>query len=168
METGELDPRGNRHPDNVKEVAYQLWAFVCSRRPGKVSELLQSGQYGEPVSVTDRTILSWSKDQAWSQRVQDDLRAIAPDLREQTITELIFGGLAGARYMRAVNEGWEAEPNRERLSSSIAAVDRVGKADHASTLAVQSAPSAAEVSVAGKSVAELMQIEAESRRKRKA
>lgn len=163
MDTPATDPRGVRHPDDVKERAYQLWAFQASRRVALVSDLLAAGEIGEPVAVPSRTISRWATDDGWPDRVARDLRAIAPDMREQTVGELIMGALGGARYLRAVAEGREPKPDRDRVTSSIALIDRaglshVGKSDPSATLSGGSSP-ARLASVAGLSDDDLDQLE---------
>jgi hypothetical protein len=125
-DTLDLDPRGNRFSDDIKEVAYQLWAFVCSRRVAAVSDLLASGQYGDAVEVSSRQVKRWEQSYAWSQRVSDDLKAIAPDIRQQTIAEIVFGALDGARYLRAVVDGREERPSKERVTSALGLLDKAG------------------------------------------
>lgn len=164
MESTETDRRAVRHSDDVKERAYQLWAFQASRRAKIVSDLLASGELGDPVDVTERTIRNWATDDGWADRVRRDLRAIAPDMQEQTIAELIMGALSGARYLRAVIED-RAEPNKDKVASSLGAIDRsglshIGRSNPADKLVSQSAEQSPDLQIAGKSVADLMSIEA--------
>lgn len=125
-DTRDTAQHGNRYGDDVKEAAYQLWAFRCSRRPSEVSGLLALGEIVEPVPVSARQIERWASSYAWAERVHRDLRAIAPDIRDQTIGEIIMGALDGARYLRAVADGRESTPVKERVVSSLGLIDRAG------------------------------------------
>lgn len=146
-ETRETANRGNRYEDDVKEAAYQLWAFRCSRRTSEVARLLELGDIAEPVTVSVRQVQNWVKDFAWAERVNRDLRAIAPDIRDQTIGEIIMGALDGARYLRSVADGREQQPNKERVTSSLGLIDRaglshIGRSDPSATLSATQRPQA--------------------------
>lgn len=146
---------GVRYSDAVKELCYQMWAFIASRNGSQVFRLLQSGEYGELDQVpTIQMINCWAREYGWADRSAQEIEAIAPDLRHQVFSELLFGGLAGAKYLRRVADGLEDNPNiidipksedagvnydrlmarvkshdaarKARIAASIAAVDRIG------------------------------------------
>lgn len=115
------------HDESVRNLAYELWAYVASRDLRKVQALLAAGEYGDigPQIVPDRTLRDWRDRYQWAARVNDDIHKIAPDLRYQAFSELLFAGLDGARYIRRVNAG-EETPDKVRAQLAIAAVDRIG------------------------------------------
>lgn len=110
------------HTDETRELAYQLWAFIAARNNSKVAELLESEH---AIIVPDRTIRDWVNRYNWAQRAAEDVQKIAPDIRFQAFSELLFAGLDGARYIRRVNSGEEV-PNKTRLIAALGAVDRIG------------------------------------------
>ncbi len=121
----ESSVHAKRYPDEVKELAYQLWAFVCSRDCKKTYEALLSGDNGDPVDVSYQAIAYWAREYGWADRATRDVQSIAPDLRHQAFSELLFAGLDGARYIRRVNAGKE-QPDKVRAMLAVAAVDRIG------------------------------------------
>lgn len=90
-----------RWSDDVRELAYQHWAFTSGRNAEKVARAL--AEIGHPV--TSRSIRTWADDGGWALRAHEDLGRIAPDIRQQTIAELIYGGLEAARGLRSVVVG---------------------------------------------------------------
>jgi len=97
----------------VRELAYQLWAFIGGREVSRVRQLLASGEHGDigPVDVPDRTLRDWVVTHGWHDRARNDLRAIAPDLRETIAAELLAGAVDGARFIRRVNAGLDNQPD---------------------------------------------------------
>jgi len=95
-------------------LAYQLWAFGGAGREVKtVRAMLASGEYGDvgPADVPERTLQDWVTRYGWHDRARNDLRAIAPDLRETIAAELLAGAVDGARFIRRVNAGLEDRPD---------------------------------------------------------
>lgn len=149
-------PNGVRYSDQLKELAYQLWAFVAGRSTKEVVRTLASGEYGESVDVHRNTVDYWAREYKWTDRAEREIQAIAPNLRHQAFSELLFAGLDGAKYIRRVASGLEDHPNiddivndeslnltdkhlridaklrahdaarKTRSTVSIAAVDRIG------------------------------------------
>jgi hypothetical protein len=154
------------HPDESRDMAYQLWAFVAGRNATEVARLLASDAYGSHT-VPARTVQHWASTEGWAERARDDVHRIAPDIRYQTFSELMFGALDGARYIRQVSAG-SIDADKLRLTASIAAVDRVGFSP-VSKGAVEIAPpqEQAEVhsipSLTGLSPDELMRLEQQAR-----
>lgn len=91
----------DRWPAECRDLAYQLWAFVCGRNAAKVAAMLAD----RGSSVPERTVQYWASSGEWAKRASDDLGRIAPDIRQQTIAELIYGGLEAARGLRSVVVG---------------------------------------------------------------
>lgn len=113
-----------RYPDEVKELAYQLWAFMSSRNASEVSRQLHTEDYGA-IEVPRETVAYWVREYKWTERAERDVQAIAPNLRHQAFSELLFAGLDGAKYIRRVNAGQEP-PDKVRAMLAVAAVDRIG------------------------------------------
>lgn len=123
--TGDGSIHAKRYPEEVKELAYQVWAFAAGRDAKRTHASLTAGEHGDPVEVSYQAIAYWAREYAWASRAERDMQSIAPDLRYQAFSELMFAGLDGARYIRQVNAG-AIDPDKLRLTSSIAAVDRIG------------------------------------------
>lgn len=114
---------GTRYTDEQKETAYQLWAFVTSRNASETARILSQPEW--QIDVPRETVAYWAREYNWAQRAADDVHKIAPDLRFQAFSELLFAGLDGAKYIRKVNAG-EEPPDKYRITAAIAAVDRIG------------------------------------------
>lgn len=161
------------HPQETRDLAYQLWAFVAGRDLRRVAELLASGDYGEsgPITVPDRTLRDWRDRYQWAERAAQDVERIAPDLRHQAFAELVFAGLDGAKYIRQVIAG-TTPPDKVRAQLAVAAVDRigfspVGKADPFAQLPNPSKPKPVEAGeIAGASPDVLARMEGEYRSSR--
>lgn len=184
------------YKEDVQELAYQLWAFQCGRRVRDVAQELARGVHGDPAAVHERTIRRWIIDGGWVERVRQDIRSIAPDLTEQTIIDLIVGRREAVHYLRrVVKEANEPSPlgdqttkaqtvegewldvrarfvpNKEAITAAVALMDRGGlshvgsKADPTSSV-ISAANVEAEYELTGKSMVELMQMEASIRAKR--
>lgn len=111
------------HDQQTRDLAYQLWAFAAGRQVSRVAALLASPEHNQPVP--ERTLRDWVTRYRWAERAAEDVARIAPDLRYQAFSELLFAGLDGARYIRRVNAG-EEHPDKVRAQLAIAAVDRIG------------------------------------------
>ncbi len=88
----EID-RGYRHPDEVKETAYQLWAFKLGGNSEKVAAALK---------ISDRTVRDWSQRYEWPIRRYKDWQTIAPDLVRTLGIDLTFGLIETAAEMRRI------------------------------------------------------------------
>lgn len=122
-ETRETSQHGNRYPDSIKELGYQLWAFKCGRDSKQVAaDLLLA----EDVQVHERTIRDWSHRYQWAERASSDLAAIAPDMLRTSVSELIAGSHEASHYLRRVANGAEEKPDKVRVAAAIAILDRVG------------------------------------------
>lgn len=119
---GETATTAIAHPEETRELAYQLWAFIAGRNAARVAALLAQDH---DTAVPERTVQYWANHYNWAQRASEDVARIAPDLRYQAFSELLFAGLDGARYIRRVNAG-EEQPDKVRAQLAIAAVDRIG------------------------------------------
>jgi len=115
---------GTRYSDETKEVAYQLWAFATSRNASEVARRLSDEEWGS-VQITKDTVAYWAREYGWAERATKDVQSIAPDLRHQAFSELLFAGLEGSKYIRQVITG-TVPPDKTRVLASIAAVDRIG------------------------------------------
>jgi hypothetical protein len=117
---------GEKHDEETRELAYQVWAFEAGRKPAQTrAVLLQSYETDVPL----RTIHDWVKRYSWAERVDADLAAIAPDIRRQTIAEIILGSLEGARLLRrSVQDGVEREerPDKVQVTAALGLLDRGG------------------------------------------
>ena len=61
-----MQPRdtGTRYGEDVKELAYQLWAFVAGRNASEVSRLLATAEYGS-ITVPRETVAYWAREYGW-------------------------------------------------------------------------------------------------------
>lgn len=124
IQTQDTSKHAQRYPEEVKELAYQLWAFVASRNASEVVRRLATEEHGGH-DVPYQTVAYWVREYGWADRAARDVDSIAPDLRHQVFSELLFAGLEGAKYIRKVIDGDE-HPDKVRVAAAIGAVDRIG------------------------------------------
>ena len=84
---------GYRYPTRVRDLAFQLWAFTCSRRVSCVADELASVGRSEGWDCVpgERTLRHWATKGEWAAATARALRAIAPDLMEGLATDLLMG-----------------------------------------------------------------------------
>src|SRR4051812_16531242 len=85
--------QGVRTPSELRNLAYQLWAFECGRNCRAVARILGIG---------DCNVERWASKEAWADRAHRDLRAIMPDLVEQTSTNLRLAAFHSARRLLTI------------------------------------------------------------------
>lgn len=113
-----------RWPDEVREMAYQLWAYTCGRNAARVCAVL-ADEHGHEVPL--RTVQHWASDGSWSDRVREDLSSIAPDLHQTIVSELILGAVESARLLRrSVGDHAGDRPDKVQVTSALALLDRAG------------------------------------------
>lgn len=113
---------GRQHwDDDVRELGYQLWAYAAGRNASRVADMLAAEGHDVPA----RTVRYWADAGSWAARASADLAAIAPDIRQQTVAELVYGGLEAARGLRAVVQGEEIA-DKVRVAAYLGMLDRGG------------------------------------------
>lgn len=146
---------GIRYPEETKERAYQLWAFLLGGNAEKVAAEL--AKLDPPVIVDGRTVRDWATRYQWAVRRADDWRRIAPDLSLQTVVETRYGLLEAARMARGIVASDDPKiGSRDRLAAG-ALLQRIEEslrtlavqADHASArLPATTTPEEAEQRIA--------------------
>src|SRR5918995_554662 len=122
---------GHRYPGRVRELAFQLWAFKCSRRLTCVAdELAAVGRTEEWDCVPgERTLRHWVTNGDWPAATARALQTIAPDLMEGLVTDLIMGAAEGMAYLRDVLAGRVTNPNSTRIRAILTALSMIGVPD---------------------------------------
>lgn len=115
----------DRWNDETRELAYQLWAYTCGRNATRVQRVLEQ-EHDAVVPV--RTIQHWAASDRWGERVRDDLSAIAPDLHQTIVSELILGAVESARILRrSVGDASSDErPDKTQVMAAFGLLDRAG------------------------------------------
>lgn len=114
----------DRWTDEVRELAYQLWAYTCGRNATRVARVMEDEH---DVSVPVRTIQHWAATDDWSTRVRDDLSSIAPDLHQTIVSELILGAVESARVLRrSVGDSDADRPDKNQITAAFGLLDRAG------------------------------------------
>src|SRR5262245_31619124 len=88
-----LPRRGVRTSAELRNLAYQLWAFECGRNCRAVARLLGIGDYN---------VERWAAKEGWAERAHRDLHAIMPDLVDQTSTNLRLAAFQSSRRLLAI------------------------------------------------------------------
>ena len=79
--------------DEIREMAYVLWAKDGGRSPRKVSDLLAVVGY----DVNPDTISKWVTRHGWVERIDRELSAALPGMRRETALNLVVQGVQAAR-----------------------------------------------------------------------
>lgn len=98
------------HSGEVREIAYQLWTYRAGRNAVEVAAMIALPEWGGHL-VPARTIRYWASSQDWSKRAYNDLKAIAPDLEDRDVSELVFARSDAVSYLRRVASGQEDQPD---------------------------------------------------------
>ena len=119
---------GYRYPARVRDLAFQLWAFKCSRRlPCVTDELASVGLTEEWDCVPgERTLRHWVSKGEWPAAAAQALRSLIPDLAERAVTDLLMAAAEGMPYLRDVVAGRVAQPNSTRIRAILTVQSMVG------------------------------------------
>lgn len=148
----------DRWPDEVRELAYQLWAYTCGRNAVRVCAVL-ADEHDAPVPL--RTVQHWASSEGWSDRVREDLSSIAPDLHQTIVSELILGAVESARLLRRSVGDHEGErPDKVQVTSALALLDRAGYSPLGRVAPVQPATPPASAALPDLAALPLDQVEA--------
>lgn len=182
------------YDEGTQELAYQLWAYQCSRRVRDVVRALERDATGRIPD--EHTVRRWVREQDWPARVADDIRLIAPDMTMQVIVDLVAGRNDAVAYLRRVvrhasepapftNDRGQVltgdgewidvparfVPSKDAITAAIALVDRGGlshmgtRADPTQRINEESQPTDDAIDYGALSVEELMQLERSQRSK---
>ena len=138
---------GFRWSDDVKELAFQVWAFRADRDAVKTTRLLNSTH---DVAVNVDTVRRWVRSADWHGRLQGTLRDVAPAIYEHSKFDLLRAAEAGGRYLRDILAGAvgdlppEMTPtvSRDLINAAVASLDRVGFAPWSKVQQLASHPAA--------------------------
>lgn len=114
-----------RYSDATKELAYELWMLQCAEKPICVQRELQSGNWGEPLDISNDTIALWAKEYEWKQRKSDDLKRFAPSIREFIFGEMLLTAKELVEKVRA-NVQTDTPIDKSIASLTVQYLDRVG------------------------------------------
>ena len=122
---------GYRYSTRVRNLAFQLWAFKCSRHLTCVAEELAAVGVSEGWDCVpgERTLRHWATKGDWRAAATRALRTIAPDLTESLVTDLLMGVAEGMAYFRDVVVGRVAQPNATRIRAILTALSMIGVPD---------------------------------------
>ena len=112
---------GTRYDGETRERARQLWSFVHGRNGEAVAAAMQE----ECPGLEGRTVRRWAAEDGWAERVERDIRELAPAVHGATVVDLIAGSGEAIGYLRAAVRGEQkAEP--ARVNAALGILDRVG------------------------------------------
>jgi hypothetical protein len=117
-----------RYPARVRDVAFQVWGFKCSRRWDCLHRELAkyAKEEGWECIPNERTLRYWSERDDWPAAVARSVRAIAPDVIGSVVADLIFGAVAGSSYLRDVIDGRIAKPSATRAVAAQFCIRAIG------------------------------------------
>jgi hypothetical protein len=122
---------GYRYPNRMRDLAFQLWAFKCSRRLTCVADELAAVGRAEGWECTpgERTLRHWATKGDWQRAATEALRSVAPDLTQALVVDMITGVAEGMPYMRDVLAGRIKQPNSTRIRAILTALSMIGVPD---------------------------------------
>ena len=116
------------YPAEVYRAAFELWAFVFDGNGKKTADRLAAE--GTPVPL--RTVQYWASQHDWEAKKRDELRTALPGIHRLNLAHLVHGSLEGFRTLREIarhdDNTIDAAHNRNRITASIALIDRAGYA----------------------------------------
>jgi hypothetical protein len=111
--------QGVRTPAEVRNLAYQLWAFECGRNCRAVADTLGIGAHN---------VERWAAKEGWAERAERDLRAIMPELVAQSAVNLRLAAYHSSRRLLAIavaaSEGMA--PDAKEVDALVKITDRGG------------------------------------------
>lgn len=117
---------GKQWPDETRELAYQLWAYVHGRDAKAVAATLAREHH---ATVPERTLQHWASSGRWAERAAGDLAAIAPALHQGIVADLILGAVESARLLRrsvSPDTAPDERPDKVAVTAALALLDRAG------------------------------------------
>lgn len=103
--------------EDIKDLAYQLWAYVCRRDASAVARRLD---------VNPRNVQRWAKTEDWTGRYRRDMASIMPDLVEQTAVNLSLAAFEASQRLHELarrsneNDGLTKEEQFEMKAMGVA------------------------------------------------
>lgn len=122
------------HPDWVRELAYNLWAFICAQNVTAVARMLNEGTYrddgglvpdnmlemrmeysvGEAIvlenqmpriRISRQAIQRWKQADKWEDRWLVQMRDLEPAIHRRVANILMAAGLEAAEFLAALQRG---------------------------------------------------------------
>ena len=128
MEIDKIDAiktSGTRYSDEVKETAFELWAFECDRNQrrtaARLKELLSEG---EPVP-TQQVIGYWVRTGAWDLKADQAIAQFAPNLRSRQLSRLIMLGNDALATYADILTGVSDREDRHTLQAKVTVAQSV-------------------------------------------
>lgn len=80
---------GNRYSAEIKELAFQLWAFKYAENASEVSRAISEGRFGDATAISSQIINYWARN-GWVERKQTETREQYGPILEKIFTENVF------------------------------------------------------------------------------
>lgn len=80
---------GVRYSDEIKEMAFQLWAFKYAENAAEVCRALNEGRFGDPVPVTPQIVQYWARN-GWAERKHAEAREQYGPILERIFNENVY------------------------------------------------------------------------------
>lgn len=93
----------------LRELAFEIWAFQANRRMKRVQEELADRGY----EVEEAELNRWAAEGEWAINVRSKLEMVIPDLENRTWTSMALAEEQAANYLFAVTSGnmWPESPD---------------------------------------------------------
>jgi hypothetical protein len=118
-----------KHSERVREVAFELWAFQCSRDPKQVAEAIKdpiwremAGLAEDDITPSDDSIRRWAIAENWSDECYKRMAEAMPNMLAKGSVELIYSFPEAVRTLTRVASGkGGSEDGKPNSSDRIAA-----------------------------------------------
>jgi nuclear transport factor 2 (NTF2) superfamily protein len=120
-----------KYPENVRDVAFELWAFQCSRDPKQVARLLaedagwreRAGLGEGDIAPSDDSIRRWAVAEEWSDLAYERMAEAMPHSLAKGSVELIYSFTDAVRTLTRVAANRGSGENGQVSSGDRIAAD---------------------------------------------
>lgn len=138
------------HPEWVRDLAYNLWAFVCNQNVSTVWRMMTEGSYQDhggivpedqymdgyppPVILSRQAIQKWKQTGRWDDRWATQMRDMQPEIHQKVANNLMVGSLEASeflsRYLRGDLETTDSTLSKQLDSRARVAQDILSRTGH--------------------------------------
>jgi hypothetical protein len=116
-----------------KDVAYQIWAYLANRNATRTAEIMKAepgpGEDSDRPpypNVSARTIRDWVTRLNWHERLERDIKTVAPGIHAHISQEILVASVHAIVLARDIVEGKVEASDKVRLDAAKTILDRAG------------------------------------------
>jgi hypothetical protein len=116
---------GTRYSEEVKQTAFELWAFECDRNQKRTASRLASLLEPGSPCPTPQIVGHWVRTQGWDFKADQAIAAIAPNLRARQLSRLVVLGNDALSTFAQVLSGEIEGEEKHTLQAKVAVAQNV-------------------------------------------